>query len=181
MCPSIPLLSPHPLPLSICISTCLSVCVFDSLNIIELTLIVHQSARIVKGRIEQTTLGEISEYIEEVYLPDDCFLLIKLDLDRLALLKLEVDVNSICSAFTMSKLKIKPNVFTSILPLSSLFTPLYRIYLCLLPFFFTQHIDCHGNSIICIKPSESSKSSMFFTLQHLKQSISAVVIKVCLL
>ena len=44
-------------------------------------------ARIVKGRIEKTLLGEVSEYIEEVFLPDDCFLLIKLDLDRLKLLK----------------------------------------------------------------------------------------------
>lgn len=49
----------------------------------------------MKGRIEKTTLGEVTEYIEEVYLPDDCFLLIKLDIDRIKLLKLEVDVNSI--------------------------------------------------------------------------------------
>lgn len=64
----------------------------------------------VKGRIEQTTLGEISEYIEEVYLPDDCFLLIKLDLERLSLLKLEINISTICSALITSKLKIKPNV-----------------------------------------------------------------------
>lgn len=37
----------------------------------------------------------MTEYIEEVYLPDDCFLLIKIDIDRIKLLKLEVDVNSI--------------------------------------------------------------------------------------
>lgn len=52
-------------------------------------------ARRVKGRIEKTTLGEVTEYIEEVYLPDHCFLLIKLDVDRIKLLKLEVDANSI--------------------------------------------------------------------------------------
>lgn len=69
-----------------------------------------QFARVVKGRIEQTTLGEVSEYIEEVYLPDDCFLLIKLDLDRISLLKLEVHINSICDSLVTSKLKIKPNV-----------------------------------------------------------------------
>ena len=34
-------------------------------------------ARRVKGRIEKTTLGEVSEYIEEVLLPDECFLLIR--------------------------------------------------------------------------------------------------------
>jgi len=32
-------------------------------------------------------LGEVSEYLEEVFVPDDCFLLIKLDLDRIKLLK----------------------------------------------------------------------------------------------
>ncbi len=44
-------------------------------------------ARIVKGRIEKTLLGEVAEYIEEVFLPDDCFLLVKLDLERIKLLK----------------------------------------------------------------------------------------------
>lgn len=34
-------------------------------------------ARRVKGRVEKTTLGEITEYMEEVYLPSDCFLLLK--------------------------------------------------------------------------------------------------------
>ena len=70
-------------------------------------------ARRVKGRIEKTTLGEVkmehlrvltsltilflqvTEYFEEVYLPDDCFMLIKLDMNRIRLLKLEVDANSI--------------------------------------------------------------------------------------
>ena len=46
-------------------------------------------ARVVKGRIEKTLLGEVSEYLEEVFLPDDCFLLIKLDLDRIRLLKVQ--------------------------------------------------------------------------------------------
>ena len=49
----------------------------------------------VKGRIEKTTLGEVSEYLEEVFLPDDCFLLIKLDVERIKLLKLEVTADSI--------------------------------------------------------------------------------------
>ena len=40
-------------------------------------------ARLVKGRIEKTLLGEISEYMEEVFLPDDCFVLVKLNTDRI--------------------------------------------------------------------------------------------------
>ncbi|KAG8300593.1 DNA-directed RNA polymerase III subunit RPC1 [Homalodisca vitripennis] len=52
-------------------------------------------ARRVKGRIEKTVLGEVCEYMEEVYLPYDSFLLVKLDLERIRLLKLEVDADSI--------------------------------------------------------------------------------------
>lgn len=52
-------------------------------------------ARRVKGRIEKTTLGEISDYIEEVYTTYNCFILIKLNIDRIRLLQLEVDAESI--------------------------------------------------------------------------------------
>ncbi len=44
-------------------------------------------ARIVKGRIEKTLLGEISRYIEEVYSHDGCYLKIQLDTNRINLLK----------------------------------------------------------------------------------------------
>ena len=54
-----------------------------------------EEARKVKGRIEKTTLGEVSEYIEEVMLPDSVFILIKLHMDRIKLLKLEVNAETI--------------------------------------------------------------------------------------
>ena len=38
---------------------------------------------------------KVTEYFEEVFMPDDCFMLIKLDMNRIRLLKLEVDANSI--------------------------------------------------------------------------------------
>ncbi|XP_068736318.1 DNA-directed RNA polymerase III subunit RPC1-like isoform X2 [Montipora capricornis] len=50
-------------------------------------------ARGVKGRIEKTSLGEVSEYIEEVFLPDSCFILVKLAMDRIKLLKGHKNVN----------------------------------------------------------------------------------------
>ncbi|CAH1406139.1 unnamed protein product [Nezara viridula] len=64
-------------------------------------------ARQVKGRIEKTTLGEVTEYIEEVYVPSDCFLIIKLDIERIRLLKLEVNADSIKYSICTAKLKIK--------------------------------------------------------------------------
>lgn len=52
-------------------------------------------ARKIKARIEKTTLGEVSSYIEEVYKPTDCFLVIKLDLDRIRVLGLEVNAETV--------------------------------------------------------------------------------------
>lgn len=46
-------------------------------------------ARVVKSRIEKTYLREVTQYIEEVYLPDECCLMIKLDLERIRLLKVD--------------------------------------------------------------------------------------------
>ena len=53
------------------------------------------SARIVKGRIEITWLGEISKYIKEVYTPLGCHLRIKIDAETLSLLKIELDIDTI--------------------------------------------------------------------------------------
>ncbi len=44
-------------------------------------------ARVVKSRIEKTYLREITQYIEEVFLPDEVCIVIKLDLERIRLLK----------------------------------------------------------------------------------------------
>lgn len=52
-------------------------------------------ARKVKSRIEKTTLGEVSSYIEEVYKQDDCYLVIRLDLNRIKVLGLEINAETI--------------------------------------------------------------------------------------
>lgn len=105
-------------------------------------------ARVVKGRIEKTTLGEVTEYFEEVYLPDDCFILIKLDLDRIRLLKLEVNVESITDSIVAAKLGVKyPDVRTA------------------------------GKDVLTVSGVETSKSSMYYVLQHLKKNLANVVIK----
>jgi len=105
-------------------------------------------ARIVKGRIEKTLLGEVCEYIEEVFLPDDCFLLLKLDLDRIALLKLEVNIETIRLSVLSSRIRIKPN-----------------------------QVSTHGDSVLTVMPAETSKSSMYYVLQSMKEELPRVVIK----
>ncbi|XP_040568151.1 DNA-directed RNA polymerase III subunit RPC1 [Lepeophtheirus salmonis] len=104
-------------------------------------------ARIVKGRIEKTTLGEVTEYLEEVFLPDDCLLLIKLDIERIKLLKLEISVETIRYSLCTSKLKIKP-----------------------------RDCQIIGDSVITVKPGVSSKTTMYYQLMFLKEAIPSVVI-----
>lgn len=65
------------------------------------------AARIVKGRIEKTKLGEISEYIEEVFLPQDCYIFVKLHMPRIKMLKLEITAHSVMkSIIAGSKVKL---------------------------------------------------------------------------
>ncbi|KAJ3336300.1 hypothetical protein HDU93_003104, partial [Gonapodya sp. JEL0774] len=55
-------------------------------------------ARIVKGRVEKTTLEDIAEFVEEVIKKDDTYLTIKLDTDAIEKLQLEVDLRSVADA-----------------------------------------------------------------------------------
>lgn len=75
-----------------------------------------RTARILKGRIEKTLLGGVTgthlsprllsicsgsydgrllEYIKEVYKPYECYLCVKLDLDCISALQLEINAESI--------------------------------------------------------------------------------------
>ena len=65
-------------------------------------------ARIIKGRVEKTCLGDISEYIQEIYASDAAYIKIKLNVKAMKALQLDVDVFSVESALLKSsKLKIK--------------------------------------------------------------------------
>uniref|UniRef100_A0A182SZZ6 DNA-directed RNA polymerase n=1 Tax=Anopheles maculatus TaxID=74869 RepID=A0A182SZZ6_9DIPT len=106
-------------------------------------------ARKVKARIEKTTLGEISSFIEQVYKTDDCFLLIKLDLDRIRVLGLEeVNAETIRYSICTSKLKLKQD-----------------------------NVDVCGSSIITIRPDSTKHShSLNAELQRLTTAIPNVVV-----
>ena len=56
------------------------------------------SARIVKARIEKTTLGEIAEYIREVHSPEQSYVSIKLDLHAIQNLHLDVNAHTVRQA-----------------------------------------------------------------------------------
>ena len=70
-----------------------------------------KAARIVKGRIEKTTLGEVASYIEEVFSPQHCHLTVRLDLDAIAALQLHITADSVVQAILRTKrLKLKTGV-----------------------------------------------------------------------
>ncbi|KAK7603430.1 hypothetical protein V9T40_003429 [Parthenolecanium corni] len=67
----------------------------------------EEFARRVKGRIEKTILSEVCQYMEEVYTKSDGYLVIKLDMDRIKLLQLEVNINIIIHKICTSRTGIK--------------------------------------------------------------------------
>ena len=81
-------------------------------------------------------------------LPDDCFLLIKLHVERIRLLKLEVSAETIRYSLCTSRLKIKPGNCVVI-----------------------------GESLITVKPSPSGKTTMYYQLQQLKEKVMLSSIK----
>lgn len=57
-------------------------------------------------RLERTTLGEITDFIEEVYLSDQYFLLIKLSAKRVRLLQLELNQHTVAQALCSYRLHV---------------------------------------------------------------------------
>ena len=69
-----------------------------------------KAARLVKGRVEKTTLGEVCKYIHVVLHPQACYLEVKLDAEVIGALQLDVTVHSVRhSLLAASKLKLKAN------------------------------------------------------------------------
>ncbi|KAG5879450.1 hypothetical protein JTB14_027687 [Gonioctena quinquepunctata] len=106
-------------------------------------------AREVKGRIERTTLGEISTSIDEVYTNTDAFLLIQLNYERIKLLKLEVNAESIRYSICTSKIKLKPT-----------------------------DVKVESDTIITVHPNRSKHlRRLNFALSTLKDQIPNIVVK----
>lgn len=107
-------------------------------------------ARQVKGRIEKTYLGQVSQYIEEVYESDDCYLLIKLDLDRIRLLKLEINAMSIIDSIVQDKKmkKVKYN-----------------------------QLALNSSDTITLHVSDTLKGNMYYTIKRYKEILPHIVVK----
>ncbi|QPG76339.1 DNA-directed RNA polymerase III subunit [Brettanomyces nanus] len=82
---------------------------FISTPIIKAVLVNDQderAARVVKGRVEKSILEDLAFYIEDVYKEGQAFLQVKVDLDTIEKLQLELTTSQIANAIVASKLKI---------------------------------------------------------------------------
>lgn len=105
-------------------------------------------ARKVKARIEKTTLGEVTSFFEEVYKDDDCYLIVKIDLNRIRVLGLDVNIDTIRYSICTSKIKLKP-----------------------------QQVQIHSASILVIIPDRQKHGHMInIELQRLLSLIPKTVI-----
>jgi len=109
----------------------------------------ERSARIVKGRLETTILGDICKYIKEVYSPKGCYLSIKLDLDAIERLKLELTIDHIVDAILKTrKIKLK-----------------------------SDNIRKKNIAKLHIDPYDTSRDKMYFAMQTLKKMLPSVIVK----
>jgi DNA-directed RNA polymerase III subunit RPC1 len=108
-------------------------------------------ARRVKARIEKTTLGEVSKHIEQVFMPDDCFVEILLDAKRILLLQLEVTPETIAHSIATAKLPVivKPS-----------------------------QVEIINSTLIVVRPpQQTAKMSFTLAMHYLKYHLASVVIK----
>lgn len=112
----------------------------------------ERAARVVKGRIEKTTLQDIMEYVEEVISPGECSLRIKIDMDTVFKLQLELTLDGISQAILRApKLKIPDSC-----------------------------IQIEAPSHIRIRVSSGSKgetNELFHSMKALKRALPSIVVK----
>nr|XP_016942385.1 DNA-directed RNA polymerase III subunit RPC1 [Drosophila suzukii] len=75
-------------------------------------------ARQVKARIEKTTLAELSSYVEVVCGPYSCYLAIGIDMARIKLLGLHINLDTIVFSILKSRMRVKPTQVEAVAKLS---------------------------------------------------------------
>jgi len=123
-----------------------------STPIITATLLNNTSefaARIIKGKIEKTTLGDVCKHIKEVYSPEGCYLSFRLNMEAIEALKLDIDIQHIKECIVKTpRLKVKE-----------------------------QHISIINNQKFRVEPYDTAPDSLFFVMQTLKKKLPQIIIK----
>eukprot|EP01029_Cantina_marsupialis_P008090 TRINITY_DN1931_c0_g1_i1.p1 TRINITY_DN1931_c0_g1~~TRINITY_DN1931_c0_g1_i1.p1 ORF type:complete len:842 (+),score=152.69 TRINITY_DN1931_c0_g1_i1:2003-4528(+) len=117
------------------------------------------AARVVKGRVERTSLGEICESMKEVYDVDSFHLALKLDMETIHALRLEINADTVRQAILDSKIdKDLKETHVAVTGQSSLI------------------IRAPGNSL-GDKKKDSGLCQSFYTLQTIKNKIPGVIVQ----
>jgi hypothetical protein len=137
--------------------------------------LMSQAARIVKGRLEKTTLGDIAEYIEEVYSPGQCYLTVKIDLAAINALQLGINAESIAKSIREhKKLRVKEGV-----KVVTVSYPYCHFLLSpSLPLIIITKKKCLFCNVqadsVRIYPPETKKDSLLFSMQQVPTLIVAL-------
>ena len=111
----------------------------------------ERAARIVKGRIEKTYLGDIASVIEEVWAGNYTYLGVQIDMDAIQKLQLEVTLDDIKRAIVnMPRMKIKEE----------------RVI-----------VQPNQNALHIYIHSDEKEKDVYYSLKHLKRQLPKVVIK----
>lgn len=106
------------------------------------------TARIAKGKLEKTLLGDIAYYVKEVFTPKGCYLSIKLDTSAIESLRLEINAEKVKAAIILyGKLKLKE-----------------------------KHIQVIRPDKLRIESAETSRDKLYFNMQELKCKLPKVMI-----
>lgn len=119
------------------------------------------AARVAKGRIEKTLLEDVAFYIEDVYKDNLCYLSIKIDLETIEKLQLELTIDNIAVAIANApKLKISQSDVS--------ISGKDRInVLC----------NIRQTKADMLKIDSDQRNALFFRMQHLKRALPGICIK----
>jgi len=108
-----------------------------------------KAAHLVKGRLERTTVGEVAKTIRLVLSPEEVYMEIKLDIERISALQLDVRVETVANAIIgWPKLKLKG-----------------------------EHVALAGRTTIRVFSPEDNRQRMYFTLQNILNVIPKVIVQ----
>lgn len=123
-----------------------------STPLMEVSLVIDtsvQTARIVKGRLERTTLGQVARSLRVVLSPTAAHVAVRLDMETIAALQLDVDADTVKHSITQTpKLKVK-----------------------------AEHIKVLGSSRLEVRPPPDAKQPLFFVLQQLVTALPSVIVQ----
>lgn len=123
------------------------------------------SARVVKGRVERTTLGEVSKSIRIILKPDTCQVQVELEMETIRKLQLDIDAYKVERAILKSpRLRLKQKHVTVVPPLKG---------------------STHATRLFVSPPEpkdsktdkdDDDKQSIFITVQRLHDQLKDVVV-----